>query len=90
MVDYPTGRILAEVKYRENPVIKHDDAIIELANSEKDKVLAAIVETKTSDSYGILLYKTRYLFTKFLLMLFCIFWGMPRRMGIRGKDIYLN
>lgn len=59
VVDDPTGRILAEVKYRENPVIKQDDAIVELANSEKDKVLAAIVVTKTSDAYGILPYKTK-------------------------------
>lgn len=59
MVDYPIGRILVEIKYRENPIIKHDDAIVELANSEKDKILAAIVVTKTSDSYGILPYKTK-------------------------------
>ena len=59
VVDYPNGRILAEVKYRENPVIRQDDAIVELANSEKDKILAAIVVTKTSDSYGILPYKTK-------------------------------
>lgn len=59
VVDYPTGRILTEVKYRENPVIRQDDAIVELANSEKDKILAAIVVTKTSDSYGILPYKTK-------------------------------
>lgn len=59
VVDYPTGKILTEVKYRENPVIKQDDAIVELASSEKDKVLAAIVVTKTSESYGILPYKTK-------------------------------
>ncbi|HHW22933.1 MAG TPA: ATP-binding protein [Clostridiaceae bacterium] len=59
VVDYPTGKILIEVKYRENPVIKADDAIAELANSEKDKILAAIVVTKTSDSYGILPYKSK-------------------------------
>jgi predicted AAA+ superfamily ATPase len=59
VVDYPTGRILAEVKYRENPIIKQDDAIVELANSEKEKILAAIVVTKNSDSYGIVQYKTK-------------------------------
>ena len=59
VVDYPTGKILTEVKYRENPVIKQDDAIVELANSEKDKILAAIVVTKTSNSYGVLPYKTK-------------------------------
>ncbi|NTV90979.1 MAG: ATP-binding protein [Clostridiales bacterium] len=59
VVDYPTGKILAEVKYRENPVIKHDDAIIEIANSEKEKILAAFVVTKTPDSYGVLEYKTK-------------------------------
>jgi predicted AAA+ superfamily ATPase len=59
VIDYPTGRILTEVKYRENPVIKHDDAIVELANSENDKVIAAIVVTKTADAYGISAHKTK-------------------------------
>lgn len=59
VVDYPTGRILTEVKYRENPVIKQDDAIVELANSDRERILAAIVVTKTSDAYGMLPYKTR-------------------------------
>lgn len=34
-------------------------AIVELANSEKDKIIAAIVVTKTSGSYGKLPYKTK-------------------------------
>ena len=59
VVDYPTGRILTEVKYRENPVIKHDDAIVELANSENEKILAAIIVTKNSDAYGVIPQKTK-------------------------------
>lgn len=59
VVDYPAGKILAEVKYRENPIIKHDDAIVEIANSDKEKVAAAIVVTKNPESFGLLSYKTR-------------------------------
>ena len=59
VVDYPIGKILTEVKYRENPTIKHDDAIVEIANNEKEKVIAALVITKTAESYGLLEYKTK-------------------------------
>lgn len=59
VIDYPVGRIIAEVKYRENPNIKQNDAIIELANSEKERILAAIVVTKNSDSFGVLPIKTK-------------------------------
>lgn len=59
VVDYPAGKILTEVKYREKPVIKSDDAIIEAAGNENEKVLAAFVITKTSESFGVLEYKTK-------------------------------
>lgn len=59
VIDYPTGKILTEVKYRENPVIRRDDAIVEIANAEKEKVLAAIVVTKTPEFYGTLPFKTK-------------------------------
>jgi len=84
VVDYPTGRILNEVKYRENPIIKHDDAIVELANSEKDKVLAALVITKTSDSYGILPYKTKVPIYKIPAYAFLYLLGHAEERGFRG------
>jgi predicted AAA+ superfamily ATPase len=84
VVDYPTGRILVEVKYRENPVIKQDDAIVELANSERDKVLAAIVVTKTSDSYGILPYKTKVPVCKIPAYAFLYLLGHAEEKGYKG------
>lgn len=83
VVDYPIGRILAEVKYRENPIIKQDDAIVELANSEKDKVLAAIVITKTSDSYGIVPYKTKVPIYKIPAYAFLYLLGHAEEKGYR-------
>lgn len=84
VVDYPTGRILTEVKYRENPVIRQDDAIVELANSEKDKILAAIVVTKTSDSYGILPYKTKVPIYKIPAYAFLYLLGHAEEKGYKG------
>lgn len=84
IVDYPTGRILAEVKYRENPVIKHDDAIVELVNSEKEKILAAIVVTKTSDSYGVLPYKTKIPIYKIPAHAFLYLLGHAEENGYKG------
>jgi hypothetical protein len=37
VVELPTGRILCEVKYRENTHVKETDAIIEFANDERVK-----------------------------------------------------
>ena len=38
VVELPFGRLLCEVKYRENTHVKETDAIIELTNDEKLKV----------------------------------------------------
>ena len=49
VVDFPGGKILVEVKYRENAVIGEKDAIHEWADSAS----SAIVITKRADDYGI-------------------------------------
>jgi len=85
-VDYPIGRILAEVKYREDPEIKHNDAIVELADSEKDKVIAAIMVTKTSDSYGILPYKTKVPIYKIPAYAFLYLLGYTEEKGYKEKE----
>ncbi len=59
VVELPFGRILCEVKYRENTHVKETDAIIELTNDEKLKVQGALIITKRSEDYGITLHKTR-------------------------------
>ena len=49
VVEFPTGEILIEVKYRENASIGEKDAIYELA----DEAASAIVVTKREDDYGV-------------------------------------
>ena len=50
VVEYPnTNNLLIEVKYRDSAPIPDDSAICELCS----KASAAIIETKTSDDYGI-------------------------------------
>jgi Predicted ATPase (AAA+ superfamily) len=49
VVDFPNGKILIEVKYRENASIGEKDAIYELA----DQANCAILVTKREDDYGV-------------------------------------
>lgn len=49
VVDFPGGKILIEVKYRENAQIGEKDAIYELA----DEASSSIVVTKREDDYGV-------------------------------------
>ena len=59
VVELPTGRILCEVKYRENTRVKETDAIIELANNELVKAQGALIITKRVEDYGVTSHKTR-------------------------------
>ncbi|MDI6707180.1 MAG: AAA family ATPase, partial [Bacillota bacterium] len=57
VVEFPQGRILAEVKYRENAVIKESDAIVEMS-MKKGRVAASIVVTKKPEDYGVMPHPT--------------------------------
>ena len=59
VVEFPTGKILAEVKYRENSEIKSTDAIVELAGSDTDGIVSALVITKRPDDYGLTSHNTK-------------------------------
>ncbi len=59
VVELPAGRILCEVKYRENSHVKETDAIIELANDERANVLGALIVTKRAEDYGVAAHRTR-------------------------------
>jgi len=59
VVEFPTGKIIAEVKYRENAEIKETDAIVEMANNEKDGVVAALLITKKAEDYGLSHWQTK-------------------------------
>lgn len=58
VVEFPLGKILTEVKYREKAIVKENDAIVEMSD-KKDEVVASIVVTKRSEDYGILPYNTK-------------------------------
>lgn len=59
VVELPKGRILCEVKYRENSHISESDAIVEMADSEIAKALGAIVITKKPEDYGVSVHNSR-------------------------------
>jgi predicted AAA+ superfamily ATPase len=59
VVEFPAGKILAEVKYRENSEIKSSDAIVEAAGSDTYGVVSALAITKRPDDYGVASHKTR-------------------------------
>ena len=59
VVEFPAGKILAEVKYRENSEIKSSDAIVEAAGSDTYGVVSALVITKRLDDYGVTSHKTQ-------------------------------
>ena len=59
VVEFPNGKIITEVKYRENAEIKENDVIVEIARNEKEKIAAALVITKRSEDYGVMLINTK-------------------------------
>lgn len=59
VVEFPAGKILAEVKYRENSEIKNSDAIVEMAGSDTGSIVSALVITKRPDDYGLTSHDTK-------------------------------
>ena len=53
---FPIGRILIEVKYRQNSTISENEAIVQWSNDPKTK--GAIIVTKNNDDYGIIKHTT--------------------------------
>jgi predicted AAA+ superfamily ATPase len=59
VVELPMGRLLCEIKYRENTQVKESDAIIELTNNSKANVQGSLVITKRAEDYGVTQHQTR-------------------------------
>lgn len=59
VVEFPAGKILTEVKYRENAEIKANDAIVEMARTAVAGLVSAIVVTKRPDDFGVLQHETK-------------------------------
>ena len=59
VIDLPQGKILCEVKYRNNSHIPATDAIVELCRDDTSKVTHAFLITKRLDDFGIARHETK-------------------------------
>lgn len=80
VVDFPGGKILIEVKYRENAQIGEKDAIYELA----DEASYSIVVTKREDDYGIQPAKGHKKILRLPAFSFLYLLGNAEKHGYRG------
>ncbi|MCL2527197.1 MAG: ATP-binding protein [Defluviitaleaceae bacterium] len=80
VVDFPQGKILVEVKYRESAEIKEKDAIYELA----DTASSAIVVTRRENDYGIQTSKGRKDILRIPAFGFLYLLGHAEKHGYRG------
>ena len=85
VVELPQGRILCEVKYRENSPIKETDAIIELTNDEKLKVQGALIITKRAEDYGVTSHNTRIPVVRIPASAFLYLLGHAEKEGYAAK-----
>ena len=86
VVELPQGKIVTEVKYRENPIIKKNDAIIEMAKAEKAAVAAAIVVTKKPEDYGVIPFQTKVPVMKIPAHAFLYLLGHAEKTGYLGDS----
>ena len=80
VVDFPVGRIMIEVKYRENALIGEKDAIYQLA----DEASAAIVVTKRNEDFGVQDTKGRNKILRLPAFAFLYLLGNAEKHGYRG------
>jgi len=85
VVELPFGRILCEVKYRENTHIKETDAIIEITNDEKAKVQTSLIITKRAEDYGITSHNTRIPVVRIPAPAFLYLLGNAEKEGYTAK-----
>ena len=80
VAEFPTGKILIEVKYRENAIIGEKDAIYELA----DEATSAIVITKKADDFGVQQSKGEKQILRIPAFAFLYLLGNAEKHGYRG------
>jgi len=81
VVEYPQGKILVEVKYREQVNIGEKDAIYELA----DEASCSIVVTKRADDHGIIKSKGEKQILYLPAFAFLYLLGNAEKHGYRGS-----
>lgn len=80
VVEFPNGKILIEVKYRENAPIGEKDAIFELA----EEASCSIVVTKRDDDYGVQPSKGTKKILRLPAFAFLYLLGNAEKNGYRG------
>lgn len=85
VVELPYGKILCEVKYRNNSHIPASDAIVELCRDEKSKVKNAFLITKRLDDFGIAKHETRVPILRIPAIVFLYLLGREEADGRDGK-----
>jgi hypothetical protein len=85
VVELPAGRILCEVKYRENTHVKETDAIIELTNDERAKAQGALIITKRAEDYGVTSHNTRIPVVRIPASAFLYLLGNAEKEGYAAK-----
>jgi len=85
VVELPLGRLLCEVKYRENTHIKETDAIVELTNDPAAHVKGALIITKRAEDYGIAQHPTRIPIVRIPAPAFLYLLGHAEKEGYAAK-----
>ena len=80
VVDFPSEKILIEVKYRDNALIGEKDAIYDLA----DEASSSIVVTKRGDDYGIQTSRGNKKILRLPAFAFLYLLGNAEKNGYRG------
>jgi len=90
VVEFPAGKILAEVKYRENSEIKSSDAIVEMACSDTGGIVSALVITKRPDDYGLTSHSTKVPIMRVPAHAFLYLLGMLKKQATKSSSGLLS
>jgi len=85
VIELPRGKILCEVKYRNNSHIPANDAIVELCRDENAKVTNAFLITKRLDDFGIVKHNTAIPILRIPAIAFLYLLGKIEAEGQNGK-----
>ena len=85
VIELPRGKILCEVKYRNNSHVPENDAIVELCREEKTKVTSAFLITKHPQDFGITKHNTNIPILRIPAIVFLYLLGKSESEGQNGK-----
>lgn len=85
VIELPRGKILCEVKYRNNSHIPATDAIVELCKDNDSKVSSAFLVTKQLTDFGIAKHDTAVPIFRIPAIAFLYLLGKAESNGMNGK-----